>query len=56
MHRRGTPRRAASRKEPAVSAGFFVAASLAASLWVPAIGAQVRASSDYLQRMDSSRE
>lgn len=56
MHRGGKPKRNASRKEPAISAGFFVAASFVTSLWLPAVGAQVRASSDYLQRMDSSRD
>jgi Ca2+-binding EF-hand superfamily protein len=42
-------------KKPAGIAGFLVPALLAAGLSSTSAGAQVRASSDYLQRMDTDR-
>jgi hypothetical protein len=39
---------------PAAAAGLFATALLAAGLWSPPVAAQVRASSDYLRRMDGS--
>ena len=43
-----------SLKNPAAVAGFLMPALLAVGLWPPPAVAQVRASSDYLQRMDTS--
>lgn len=43
-------------EKPAGIAGFFVPALLTAALWSTSVGAQVRASSDYLQRMDTDRD
>ncbi len=46
-------RSAPAQDKPAAVAGFCMAALLAAGLWSPPGAAQVRASSDYLQRMDT---
>lgn len=43
-------------KEPAGVAGFFVPALLLASFWSTSVGAQVDASRDYVQRMDTDRD
>lgn len=59
MHRNGMsgmPMRDPTLGKPAGIAGFFVLALLAAGLCPASAGAQVRASSDYLQRMDTDRD
>lgn len=49
----GSARRS-SGNPPVAAAGLFATALLVAGLWSPPAAAQMRASSDYLRRMDGS--